>query len=213
MRGVKIALVAGLTLLAVTIGLTLLRSPTIVAATNKPHDSQEVQIASTRRSTNYCQSGETLPQGTTAIRLSLSASIGPRVRVTASIRGDPIASGAEDSGWTGSIVAVSVKPLRHTVSGVRICASFALANETLVLLGEHTHAAVAAREAGRPLQGRMWVEYLRPGPRSWASLGSSVIRNMGYGRAWGGSGIALLVLALLAIIALLASRVALTEMR
>ena len=81
------------------------------------------------------------------------------------------------------------------------------------LSGKPTPAAIAARADGQPTRGRMWIEYLRPGTRSWASLTSSVVRDMGFGRAWSGSGIAFVVLALLAAVAVLASRLVLTEMR
>jgi hypothetical protein len=213
MRGVQLALGAGLTLLALAIGLTLSRSPATVAATNKPHGRQETPISSTRRPTRYCQTGETLPRGTSAIRISLGASIGPRVSVLVSAGGRAIASGEQDSGWTGWVLAVPVSPLSHTVAGVTICASFAPAHETVVLFGERTPAAIAARAGGQPTQGRMWIEYLRPGTRSWASLTSSVVRDMGFGRAWSGRGIAFVVLALLTAVAILASRLVLTEMR
>ncbi|MCW3017764.1 MAG: hypothetical protein JWN10_72 [Solirubrobacterales bacterium] len=213
MRGVQVALGACLTLLAVAIGLTLSRSPATVAATNKPHGQQEKPISSTRRPTSYCQAGETLPRGTSAIRISLGASIGPRVSLLVSAGGRAITSGEQDSGWTGWVLAVPVRPFSHTVAGVTICASFAPTHETLVLFGKPTRTAVAAREGGRPTHGRMWIEYLRPGTRSWASLASSVVRDMGFGRAWSGSGIAFVVLALLAAVAILASRLVLTEMR
>jgi hypothetical protein len=213
MRSVKVVLVAGLTLVAVAIGLTLARSPKSVAATNKPDGQQESAISSTRRRTSYCQAGETLPAGTSAIRISLAASIGPRVSLFASAGGHVITSGEQDSGWTGSVIAVPVRPLSHTVAGVTICASLTPAHETVVLSGEHTRAAIAAHESGLPTQGRMWIEYLRPGTRSWASLASSVVRNMGFGRAWPGSGIVLVALLLLAAVAILATRLVLTEMR
>lgn len=213
MRGVRVALGAGLTLLAVAIGLTLSRSPATVAATNKPHGRQESPIASTRRRTSYCQAGETLPRGTSAIRISLGAAIGPRVGLLASAGGHIVASGEQDSGWTGWVLAVPVRPLSHTVAGVTICASFAPAHETVILYGKRTQAAIATREDGRPTQGRMWVEYLRPGTRSWASLASSVVRNMGFGRAWSGWGVVLVALLLLAAVATLTARLVLTEMR
>jgi hypothetical protein len=45
MRGVQVALGAGLTLLAVAVGLTLSRSPATLAATNKPRSLQENPIS------------------------------------------------------------------------------------------------------------------------------------------------------------------------
>ena len=106
-----------------------------------------------------------------------------------------------------------VTPLRRTIPGATVCASFALAHETLTLFGERTPTAIGAREDGQPLAGRMWIEYLRPGTRTWASFASSVVRDMGLGRAWDGTWIAFFTIAALVAIAGLASRLVLTEMR
>jgi len=63
------------------------------------------------------------------------------------------------------------------------------------------------------LGGRMWIEYLRPGDRSWASLIPSIVRAIGLGRADPGTWIALLALSLMATVAALASCVAFRELR
>jgi hypothetical protein len=213
MLGVKIALAAGLTLLAIGIGLTLLRSPLSVAATDKPPGLLEEQLSRTRSGTRYCQPGETLPRDTSVIRIGLSASLGPHVSLVVSSKGRTITRGEADSGWTGWVLAVPVRPLPRAISGVTICASFRVAHETLVLLGKKTRAADSASGDGRSLGGRMSIEYLRPGGSSWASLVSSVARNMGLGRAWAGMGIVLVALALLAAVVVLASSFVLLEMR
>lgn len=213
MRSVKVALVAGLTLLAIAVGLVLRQAPMSVAGTNKIHDREGATIASTRHSASYCQADETLPSGTSATRISLAASIGPRVRVLVSSRGHPITGGEQESGWTGWVVTVPVKSVAHTVSGTTICVSFRPHDETVSLVGRRSPAAIAARDGQQPLAGRMSIEYLRPGTRSWASLASSVVRNMGFGRAWGGTWSVFLALALLAALAVLAMRFVLTDLR
>ena len=215
MRSVKIALAAGVTLLAIAIGLTLASSPMTVAATDKVHGEgrEPTTIAGTRQRVSFCQMGETLPHGTSAVRLSLGASIGPRVRVVVDSRGRPITGGEEESAWTGWVVTVPVKPLPATVSRVAVCVSFQARNETVALLGRTTSSAIAAREGSQPLPGRMWVEFLRPGARSWASLASSIVRNMGFGRAYGGVGIVLLAFALLVALAALTLRAVLMDPR
>jgi hypothetical protein len=213
MRSVKIALVAGFTLLATGIGLTLARSPTSVAASNKVHGQEAEVIASASRGATYCQAGETLPQGTSAIRVALAASIGPHVKVIVSAGARPITGGEQESGWTGSVVTVPLEPLPRAASGVTVCVSFRLAHETLGLVGRKTPARIAARQGHQPLAGRTWIEYLRPGTRSWASLASSIVRNMGFGRADGGAGIVLLALALLVSVGVLTARMVLTGLR
>jgi hypothetical protein len=214
MRGVRIALGAGLTLLAVAIALTLAHSPLSVAASSRPAGAEEEQLSSTRHATGYCQAHETLPHGTSAIRVSLGASIGPRVRVAVlDAHGHALTGGAQEAGWTGSVVTVPVGPLRESAAGVTVCVSFQLAHETVSLLGARTAAASAARQDGRPLKGRMWIEYLRPGPRTWASLAPRILRDMGFARPLGGEGVAVLALTLLAAVAALACGAVLVELR
>jgi len=209
----RVALAAGLTLLTVGVGLALLRSPTTVAAANHPANAELETVGSTRHSTSYCQGGESLPRDTTAIRMSLASSIGPRVKVTASSGGHAITGGEQESGWTGYVVVVPLKPLARTVPDVTICASFHPTHETVGAFGERTPAGVAAREDGRPILGRIGIEDLRPGTRSWLSLAGEVVRNMGLGRALGGEWVACFVLALLVAVATLASGLVYAELR
>jgi hypothetical protein len=212
MRPAKIALVAGLALLVLAIGVALARSPMTVARRNGT-PTQEERIAYTTAGADYCQGQELLPRATTAIRLSLFAFAGPRVRVLVSSGGRTITSGEAESGWTSRVVTVPVKPLAHSVSGATICASFKLRDEALTVFGKASAPAVAAREDGQALPGRMWIEYLRPGTRSWASLVPSIVAHMGLGRASSGSGIALLALALLVAVAVLSCRLVLREIQ
>jgi hypothetical protein len=209
----KVALAAGLALLAAGTALTLLRAPLVVADANLPHDSEQEAIASTRSRASYCQAGELLPRDTTVVRISLVASVGPRVTLLVSADGRVIAGGEQESGWAGFTVAVPVRPLRHMVRGVTVCASLAPANETVGLFGIRSAPGPPAHEEGRSLEGRMGIEYMRPGTRSWLSLAGEVIRHMGLGRAFGGDWIAFLVFFLLAAVAVLATRLALTELR
>jgi len=213
MRSVKIALVAAMALLGIAIGLTLLRSPANVAGTNKTSFQEPETIASTRHSTSYCQAGETLPRGTLAIRISLAASIGPSVSVSVSSGGHPITGGEQESAWTGWVVTVPVKPLAHAVYGATVCVSFHPHHETVALAGRRSPATVAAREGQRPLPGRMSIEYLRQGKRSWALLAPSIVRHMGYGRALAGTAIVFVALALLVTLAALATRLVVTDLR
>ncbi len=211
MRAVKIALVSGLALLVIAIGFTLARSPSSVARTSRPAGAADEPIASTTRNTTYCQPHERLPRGTSAIRIWLDAAAGPRVNVDVSAGGRTIVSGKRGSGWVGGSVTVPVKPLPQVVSDATVCASVRAHDETVIVQGSAARATNAAHEGTRALGGRMWIEYLRPGTRSWASLSSQVARRMGFGRA--GAGILVVVLAfwLLVAVAVLASRLVVEE--
>jgi hypothetical protein len=211
MREVRMALFAGLMLLVIAIGFALARSPMSVARRNGTPTHEE-RIAYTTTGASYCQADELLPSGTTAIRLWMLAFAGPRVRVVVYSAGRKITGGERGSGWTSREVTVPLKPLPRAVSGVTVCSSFPLHDESISVFGEATAPAIAAHDETRALPGRMWIEYLRPGTRSWASLTPSILSRMGFGRAASGIGIVLLALALLASVAVLASRLVLREL-
>jgi hypothetical protein len=211
MRSVAVALAAGLTALVLAIGVTMLHSPMSVARTNGVA-TEEHRIDMTRHDASYCQANELLPQGTSALRLSFSALTGPRIHVVVTAGGRQTTSGERSSAWTSRVVTVPVKPLPRTVANVTVCASFRLKDESVTVFGEPTPPASAARDGRRHLMGRFFIEYLRPGRRSWASLASSTVAHMGLGRAAAGAGIVLLAIALLVAIAAIASRLVLEEL-
>jgi hypothetical protein len=211
MRRVKIALAAGLTLIAVAIGVTLSRAPLGVAGMNLVLNEK---LTSTNRASSACQSNEVLPRGTSAIRIALSAFIGPRVTVKALSGKRVITHGARGSGWTGGVVTIPVRSVHAAISHIRICFAIALAgDETVTAYGEPATPTLAARSReGRPLPGRVRIEYLRP-RRSWWSIAASVARRMGLGHAWSGTWIVFLAIALLTAVAALTSRLILRELR
>jgi hypothetical protein len=211
MSSVKVALAAALALLTVALVLVLLHSPMSVARTNGTPGEEEI-IALARRGATFCQAGELVPRGTAAIRLSLSAFTGPRVTVAVSAGGRMVTTGQRGSGWTSRVVTVPVRPLPRPVAGATVCVSFPLRDEVLTVFGKATPASLAAREDGRPSPGRLWIEYLHAGGRSWASLLPSVVRHFGFGRAAPGTWIALLALALLVAVAALSVRLAVKEL-
>jgi Predicted membrane protein (DUF2142) len=197
MRETRVALAVGLALTTFALVLTLSRSPDVVAPTRSV--SIEGELGETQRSLSICQANETVPRETTAMRLSLKALIGPRIEVKALAGGRILTSGRRVAGWTSGAVTVPVKRVAHTVIGATICLAFALSDETVTMLGEHTPPSSAAvTDDGQHLPGRIRIEYLRPGSRSWWSLALSTARHMGLGRAWAGTWIVLLVLALMA---------------
>ena len=55
------------------------------------------------------------------------------------------------------------------------------------LFGNVSPRAVAATSDGEPLPGRMRVEYLAPGRRSWFSLARYVARRLGLGHVPSGA--------------------------
>ena len=119
----KIALAAGLTLLAIAIVLTLARSPLSVARTSVIAGAKKNRSPA-HRSATYCQSHERLPRGTSAIR---SGSTPPPAR---SVNVEVSAGGRHDRQrrtWLGldrqGLSPSPCKPLAHTVSDATVCTS------------------------------------------------------------------------------------------
>jgi hypothetical protein len=74
-----------------------------------------------------------------------------------------------------------------------VCFSVRDLNGSVAMVGRKTSGAEATVGGGRPLPGRISVQYLQPGHRSWWSLALSVARRLGLGRTAPGTWNALLV--------------------
>jgi 4-amino-4-deoxy-L-arabinose transferase-like glycosyltransferase len=195
-KGARVALAGGLALLALALVLTLSGSPATVAPTHPI--AINAQLADTEHSTSVCQSGETVPQDTSALRFSLKALIGPRVKVKVYAARHLATSGERAPGWSAGDVTVPVARVARTILHATVCLAFALTNESVEMAGGRTPRNRAAVTGdGRALPGRIKVEYMQPGHRSWWSLARSVARHLGLGRAWAGTWVALLALALM----------------
>jgi hypothetical protein len=210
MRAVRITVVLGLALTTVALAVTLARAPLVIAGTNSIQSAVKLTSG---ESITACQANEVLPRGTSAIRLSLEALIGPKVTVTVRAGTLTLARGARNAGWKAADVTVPVGRVRHTTPHVQVCFALAPSYTPVIVLGERTRQAVAASTAEGPLPGRVSVEYMRQGDRSWLSLASSVAQRMGLGHAGSGAWIALLVAALAATVAALSVWLVLRELR
>ncbi|MFI5004287.1 MAG: hypothetical protein ACHQE6_04665 [Solirubrobacterales bacterium] len=202
---IKITLAVGLALTAIAVSAVLRHSPLTVAATNGVQAASGFGVV--RGAGAFCQPGETLPRGISAIRLSFAATTGPRIAVTVSSGSHVITGGTIGSGWYGSAVTVPVQPLRRPHPDVTICARFDSLTGAVVVAGEHVGAA-PGRDGFVP--GRLGIAYLRPGGGSWWSRAGSVIDHLALGRAASGRWIVLPIVALIAAAIALAS-VALTR--
>jgi hypothetical protein len=185
----SIVLVAGLVLIAAIIGVTLARSPPTLAGTNSIKAENSMGV--TEVATGLCQSGETLPAGTSAIRLSLVAIIGARVAVRVLSGGHLITHGSAGTGWAGSEVTVPVAPVVRGAAHARVCFRLSDLNGEVEVRGQRTSSAMAAVSmGGQRLPGRFRVEYVRAGHSSWLSRIPSIATHIGLGRAWSGGWVA-----------------------
>lgn len=211
MRSVKVTLAVALALLVVAIGVALSQSPVVVAGTNSVPIQTQVELK--KGDITSCQQVGAIPQGTSAIRLSVEArDVGPRVAVKILSGSRVLSAGARGAGWTAAItVTVPVARLSHAIRNARVCTTIGSTVEPFRVYGALAQPAATARST---LQGvRLRIEYLRPGPRSWWSAIPSAAYHMGLGRAAGGAWIVFLVVALVSAVAILAARVTLEELR
>ena len=211
--GVWATLVVALAAFVSTLAVVLLsNSPPVVIRANAPL-SDFVGLNEFVGSERLCQGDEVLPRGTTAIRMSLEALIGPPVSLTASVDARVLTRGQHGAGWSSGSVTVPVAPLRRTYSRVTICATIAEPREPIELDGVASSRARAVHASNhQTAAGRMMVEYLRPGRVSWWSRVQSVARGMGLGRAGGGAWIAILAAAMMVAVTAIASSLLIKEL-
>lgn len=197
MRDARVALGVGYALVALALAIVLSGSPQVPTGTNGIEPQGNV-LATVPGGGSACQAGETLPAGSTAIRISLGATAGPRVAVAVRAGGGIVTHGVSAPGWLADVVTIPVAPLDRTVRDVAVCFGFAGANERISFFGLPASRQSAARGGTGVLPGRVGIEYIHAGHSSWWSLAHSVARRMGLGRAWAGTWVALLVGALMA---------------
>jgi hypothetical protein len=205
----RIALVAGLAVVAIAVCLTLTRHPVSVAASNgTPRAHVVVMLPG---GATICQGGESIPRDTDAVRLSLFTSAGPSVRLRVLSGSRILTEGARGRGWTAGEVTIPVARPPAALSGATICATLGQTIRSVSVLGQAAAPAVAASSLGQRLLGRMTVEYLRPGRATWWSSIRSVARRMGLGHALAGTWIVLFLAALMAVASIVACRLVLAS--
>lgn len=203
-------LAGGLALIAIALVVTLAHRPLVVA---RGGVAAELPIVSTTQPASACQSNETLPRGTSAIRLSLTAALGPRVAVKVLSGSRTLARGTTPPGWSDASVTVPVRPLPRTVAPVTVCFATSQMNGKVTIRGAHAPPAQAIFSHQGRLPGRMGIEYLRPGASTWWSRVGTIARRLGLGRAAAGTWNALPALALAAAVVSLSSWLVVKELR
>lgn len=193
---VRAALAAGVALIVLAVVLTLSRTPQVVARANSGFTHQTIAV--TTSPAGACQGGETLPRGTSAIRLSLVAVVGPAVRVEVFSGTRLLASGRRGAGWEGGSVTIPLAPAPQRPAAARVCFALENVNGPVEMLGLHTHRGAAIGHEGKRLPGRLHIEYVRPGSASWWSMALATARRLGLGRAASGTWNAVLVAVLAA---------------
>lgn len=209
-RSVVVTLAVGLTLMVIAVVAVLARSPLEVAGTNSIPPKVDLELE--KGEVGSCQPAGMLPQDTSAIRVAIEArAVGPMLTLRVLSSSHILAEGKQAAGWgPAPTVTVPVGRLARAIDDARICMTVGPTVEPFRFRGTPRQSPVAG--ASR-LQGvSLHMEYLRPGPKSWWSLASSIAYHMGLGRAASGTWIVFLALALMLVVAILATRLALEEL-
>jgi hypothetical protein len=199
MLSLKLALAVGLTATVLALVAVLSHSPVTVIGTNgiPANPGAEAITGGTSR----CQGGGTVPAGTSAIRVSLSAALGPEVSVKVLSGSSVVTGGERDAGWgIDETVTVPVRRVAATIQGARVCWSVGPAVREIQANG----ASVQIPNGSVVVWLRM--EYLRPGPTSWLSLAPAIARHIGLGHAPSGTWVAWLLVVLMLLATVLVSR-------
>jgi hypothetical protein len=225
MRDVKITLVVSLALVVGMCAWVLTRAPPRVVRVSGP--SADESLGYTTGDSAICQAAEELPASVSAIRISMVAFFGAKIRLTVYSGSRALTSGRRGPGWTGTSVTVPVAPVERATSRVTLCIALGPNSERVDFPGIITPArdaavawgglrtstptpALAAR-LGQRLKGRLEIEYLAAGRSAWWSRALSVSRHMGLGHFVTGTWLALLVAALTIAVVVLAARLVLRE--
>jgi hypothetical protein len=200
----RISLALGLALTAIAVAAVVSRSPAVLARTNGV--SVAAPIAEVSGAYQACQAHEELPRGTSAIRLSLEALLGPRVRLRVLRGRRELTGGEQAAGWSRQAVTIPVEALPQAATDVSVCFALTPKDETVRIKG------VRARgRHGAAANSRIRIEYLRPGARSWWALAPSVLRRAAFGHATSGDWIVWAAIAGMLIVTAIVSYAVLRE--
>jgi hypothetical protein len=195
-----ITLAAGLLVIAAALLAVLLQSPRKVTGSNGITTVGE--LTGFHRHTVICQGGEVLPASTEAVRVSIAAYIGPAISMTVSHGGQSLAVASRGRGWVSSSLTLALRPSLTAPTEVTLCLRRDNSRLVAGVLGNATIPARAATVNAIRLPGRMRVEYLAAGEKSWLSLAHHVARRMGLGHDAPSGGWTVVPLALLMLCAL-----------
>ncbi len=175
-RSVVVATIAGLLAIAVALAIVLAHSPLVLAGSNSIAPTGVV--GSTKGPAHTCQGGETVPRGTTAIRMWTQSNVKPHMRVAVLVGSRTVAAGSQRGGWLGKVTTVPVTPIEHTLRNARVCFWIDRAVQAVNLLGGPSPHPAPGEEPNK-----MRIEYLRPNSGSWWSRIGTIAHRLGIGRA------------------------------
>ncbi len=119
-----------------------------------------------------CEPGELVPGDTGALRLDAStgaAARGPALSTTVGLPTAGASAGSLAAGWRSGVVQIPLRRVPATLSGATVC----IRNHgpgSVAFGGSVPDSGFIIQLAGKPLGGRLRIEYMRPGSESWLQL-------------------------------------------
>lgn len=210
-RSVLVALVGGLTVIALAAVAVLAHSPLTVAGTNSISARNYIELEE-KSKLSSCQPAGIIPHGTSAVQIAIEGLHFSPAATVKILAGSRVLREGKQPGGGASIptVTVPVGRLAHAVSNARICMTVGPAVEPIRFYGTPRNFSAATN----PLQqATLHIAYLRTGTKSWSSFVPSIVKHLGLGHAPSGTWVAFLVLILMLAIIVIASRLTLEELR
>ncbi len=141
-----------------------------------------------------CQDDELLPAGTGALELTVTGRGHPAMAVELldTATGAPVAAGTTDA-WGVASATVPLHPRIARDRDVHVCVGLHApgAGAAAMLYGAPAAGAQSATDDGQRLGGRLRIDYVSSGARSWASFAPTVVARIGRTHAWSGTPVAL----------------------
>lgn len=166
----RLVLIVGLVAIAVAAIAILLQRAPRRAGTNLTADvGYAIPLAAGQR---LCEGGELLPGDTGALKLDVDASGLPGPGLAVRILGPsgiPVSMGVLPPGWRTGAVRIPVSRVVHTLSGAIVCVRN-LGSGQVSFGGSVPDSGFLIELAGKPLSGRLRIEYLRAGRESWLQV-------------------------------------------
>jgi hypothetical protein len=118
-----------------------------------------------------CEGGELLPGDTGALKLDADTQglPGPALAVSIGGPGGPVSTGGLKAGWRPGAIRIPVARVPGTIAAANVCLRN-LGPRAVTFGGSVPDSGFLIELAGKPLSGRLRIEYMRPGRESWLEL-------------------------------------------
>jgi hypothetical protein len=205
--GVRAVVAVGLLALVVVAAVVLLQQAPRRSGTNLTGDNGYPIVLGPGQ--QLCEPGELVPGDTGALELSATTPTATALPALALVISGPtgasLTSGQLAAGAAPGRIRIPVRTVRETTQGMVVCLRN-LGNTEVAFGGSVPDQIFQIQLAGKPLYGRLRIDYLRPGSESWLALAPTLAHRFSLGksglvRQWAFGAVIVLMLAAIALAA------------